>query len=129
MATRAWSSLTHCPVLQNGDGGTNAPFPGKEAASFLWDPRFLATRTPGPLALDAIARQTANVRRASHRWKVRFDVSTNAVLQLSALASSTKSSTKNSVSCTAWHQANRHSVTARSPDTLPSVSDTKHTTM
>ena len=31
--------------------------------------RVLTTRTPGPAALSAVARQTANVTRASHRWK------------------------------------------------------------
>ena len=64
--------------------------------------------TPGPVALAAVARQTANDRRASHRRRARVDASTNALLPLSASAPSFQSSTKNSVSCTAWHQANRH---------------------
>eukprot|EP00290_Baffinella_frigidus_P007863 CAMPEP_0180120092 /NCGR_PEP_ID=MMETSP0986-20121125/2332_1 /TAXON_ID=697907 /ORGANISM="non described non described, Strain CCMP2293" /LENGTH=59 /DNA_ID=CAMNT_0022059139 /DNA_START=1 /DNA_END=176 /DNA_ORIENTATION=- len=43
----------------------------------------------GPVALAAVALQTANVRRASHLRKARFDASTSALAPLSASATST----------------------------------------
>ena len=55
-ATKTLSSLTHYPLLQNGDGGANTPVSGKVADPLLRDPQFLATRTPGPVALAAVAR-------------------------------------------------------------------------
>jgi hypothetical protein len=50
---------------------------------------------------------------------MRFDASTNALLPLSAPAPFPQSSTKNSVSCTAWNQANGHSVRALYPCHTP----------
>ena len=64
----------------------NTPGSGKVAAPFLWDSQFLATRTPGPVALAAVARQPDNGRRVFHRRRARFDASTNALLPLSAPA-------------------------------------------
>ena len=70
----------------------------------------MATRKSKPAALAAVTRHTADVRHASHRWRARFDASTNALLPLSASAPSPQSCSKNSVSCTVWYQANRRSV-------------------
>ena len=64
----------------------------------------LSTRPPS-VALAAVARQTGNVRRASHRRKACFDASTNALSLLPDPAPSPQSPTKNSASSTAWHQA------------------------
>ena len=50
----------------------------KRAAPFLLDPRFMKTRTPGPVALAAVTRQTVNDRRASLLRKARFDASSSA---------------------------------------------------
>ena len=82
-----WTTLVKVVLASiganKGDGGANTPISGERAALFLRDPRFWKTLTPGPVALAAVARQTANVRSASHRWRARFDASTNALLHLS----------------------------------------------
>ena len=87
------ASLTHYTFCKKEDGGTNTSISGKRAAPFLQYPRFWTTRTPGPVALAAVARQPASVRRASHLRKARFDASTSTLDPLHVPAKSLHSST------------------------------------
>ena len=100
--------LSQLQVLKETRRRCEHPISGERAAPFLRDPRFVTTRTPGPVALAAVAHQPASVRSASYPRTSRFDASTSAPAPLSIPAPCPRSSTKNSTRQRAvlkcWHE-------------------------
>ena len=64
--SRIFAVLTHYTFLKKRDEGANTPISRKRAAPFLRDPRFLKTRTPGPVALAAVALTRVSTGKPAH---------------------------------------------------------------